>query len=478
MSEIAREVHAQGATVLFGRSYEDNLRPYQPMAEAVRHLVEHSALERLLGEVGEYGPLAVRLLPDLAQRLPHLPPATTEDPETERFLLFESVVALLRAAAQHAPVLLVLDDLHWADQPTLLLACHVLRASTSVPLMILTNYRDIEVDRGDPLARVMVDLRRDGLAEQLPLPGLSDIEVAHLIEAFKVDDAPVALTRAVSRDTEGNPFFIGEVLRHFVESDALRRQGGRWLFAPNADTVGVPETVREVLDRRIGRLPPEAMRLLQLASVIGREFDLDVLARVSGLTAEDALEQLEQALAAHVLTEDPSQFGHYSFTHALIRQALYGDISATRRAMQHLRVAEALEELSGDDDRHLITIAHHYLVGAPAGDSEKAVSYALRAGGAAMAALAYEEAADLFEQGLAVVVHAYQHGDLLLALSEAKRASGDAAAARQLACDAIDLARERPDPLTRPQSQPGRPPRSDGCSVPRLKVQRPERRVR
>ena len=143
----------------------------------------------------------------------------------------------------------------------------------------------------------------------------------------------------MSRDTEGNPFFIGEVLRHFIESEALQRQGGRWLFAPHADAVGVPETVRDLLDRRIGRLAPDVMRLLQLASVIGRDFDLELLARVSDQPNEDVLDQLEQALAAQVLTEDPAVFGRYSFTHPLIRQALYGDLSFTRRAMQHRRVA-------------------------------------------------------------------------------------------------------------------------------------------
>ena len=342
-------------------------------------------------------------------------------------------------------MLLVLDDLHWVDQPTLLLLCHLLRASPSAPLMVLGTYRDIEVDRTDALARTIADLRRDGQAEQRPLDGLSDAEVAGLIAAFKVDDAPAALTRSVSHDTEGNPFFIGEVLRHFVENDALRREGGRWLFAPHADTVDVPETVRGVLDRRISRLPPDAMRLLRLAAVIGRDFDLDLLARVADVPDEDALDQLEQALAARVVTEDPGQFGRYSFTHALIRQALYSDISATRRAMQHRQVARALEELAGDDDQHLMAIAHHFLVGAPAGDVDKAVLYARRAGHAAMQALAYEEAVVLFEQGLAVVVDADERGELLLGLSEARNACGEVAKAREITCEVLELARTRGD---------------------------------
>lgn len=441
VSEVARQVHDQGATVLFGRSFEENLRPYQSMAEAIRHLVEQSGLDHLISEVGEFGPLANRLLPELAGLLPqHAPPAKL-DPETERFLLFESVVAILRTAARQTPVLLVLDDLHWADQPTLLLLCHLLRALTSVPLMVLATYRDVEVERADPLAHVLVDLRREGLAEQVPLAGLSDTEVARLIEAFNVDDAPPALTTSVSRDTEGNPFFIGEVLRHFIENDALLRQGGRWQFAADVDVLGVPETVRDLLDRRMGRLPADVMRVLRTASVIGRDFDLDVLAEASGSTTEDTLDQLEQALAARVLAEDPEHFGRYSFAHALIRQALYSDISVTRRAMQHRRVARAMQTLAGDDDRLLMPIARHSLAGAPAGDADTAITYALRAGAAAMEALAYEEAADLFQHGLTVVVRPDQRGDLLLALSEAKQASGDAPSARDIACEAVDLGR-------------------------------------
>ena len=153
--------------------------------------------------------------------------------------------------------------------------------------------------------------------------------------------------------------------------------------------------------------------------------------RVGEVSPEDALDQLDQALAARVLTEDPAQFGRYSFAHALIRQALYSDLSVTRRALQHRRVATALEDLAGHDDQRLIAIAHHYLAGAPAGDAEKAVSYARRAGRAAMEALAYEEASDLFEQGLAATTDVDQRGKLLLGLSEAKQASGDAASARR-----------------------------------------------
>ena len=214
VSEIARELHQQGAIVLFGRSYEENLRPYQAMAEAIRPIVQHGALDRLGGLTGEFGPLASRLLPELAQRLP---PSVSGDPEGERFLLFESVVALLAAVSRQAPALLVLDDLHWADQPTLLLLCHVLRASASGPLMVLATYRDNEVDRGDPLARAMVDLHRDGLAHQLPLRGLSDREVASLIAAFSIDDAPATLTR-------GEPRHRRQPVLHRRGASPLRRE--------------------------------------------------------------------------------------------------------------------------------------------------------------------------------------------------------------------------------------------------------------
>ena len=443
--ELARDLHGQGATVLFGRSYQESFRPYQAMAEAMRRLVDHIGVERLLAGRGEYEPLITRLLPELATGRPPAGPVARQDPETERFLLFESVVALLRDASAQAPILLVLDDLQWADHPTLLLLTHVLRASTDVPVLVLATYRDVEVSRHDPLAKVLVELRREGLAHNVAVAGLDEPEVAELIEAFDVPGAPSALLKAVSRETEGNPFFIGEVLRHLLESGSLRQEGGRWLYAPGADDGGVPETVREVLDRRIERLSPSATRILQLAAVIGREFELDLLAQVCGLSTDGVLDDIEEALAAEVVTEDRTQYGRYAFSHALIRQVLYGDISATRRALHHRRVASALENASRDDDVNLNVIAHHFLLGAPAGDVDKAVSYARRAGCAAMDALAYEEAAELFQRGLAFATEPGQRAELLLGSSEALQASGDPTEARSVAASAIELSKELGD---------------------------------
>jgi tetratricopeptide (TPR) repeat protein len=462
VSEGAREIQAEGATVLFGRTYEENLIPLQPLVQAIRHLVAYSTDAFLAAHVHRYGPHLGRLVPELAARLGDLPEATEADPETERYQLFEAVTGLVSAAAREAPVLLVLDDLHWADRSTLAVVAHLLRAADPAPVLVLGTYRDTEVDGDHPLARVLSELGREHRAERLLLAGLDGDDVAQLLAALSVRDAPATLVEIVHRDTGGNPLFISEVVHSLLETGGLREDQGEWTLAGEGELSVVPESVRAVLDRRLARLSPETSSLLVVAAVIGREFSLGLLAVVRSTDRETVLERLEEALAAKVIVELASGFGRYAFSHALVRQAVLGDLSATRRAMLHRQVALALQPMvdetdatSGTGDSEDIgtsellgALAHNFLAAASLGAPEvdHAVRYTRQAAEAAMDLAAYDEAARLLEPLRGLHLKARVRGPVLVELGEAYRSSGRGDEARETFVAAMASARAVGDP--------------------------------
>jgi class 3 adenylate cyclase len=432
-SEVARTVHDEGAVVLAGRCDEDLGVPYQPFVEALRHHVGAvdgpPALGALAGEL-------VRLVPEIAELITGLPPPLRSDPETERYRLFEAVAGWLRAASgpEAAPVLLVLDDLHWAAKPTLLLLRHIVRspAAEGARLLVLGTYRDTELGRTHPLAELLADLRRDTGAERLALAGLDESGVAAFIEAaagHAFDEDDLALSRAIHDETEGNPFFVGEVLRHLAESGALRQHDGRWVRSRAVAELGIPEGVREVVGRRLSRLSETANRALAAAAVIGPEFDLTVLRATADLDEDTLLAALEDAVAARLVAEVAGPGVHYRFAHAIVRATLYEEVSAARRAVLHGRVAAALEATHGQDlDDHLPALAHHF--SRAGGDLAPAVTYATRAGDRALVLLAHDEAARYYRQALDLldVTPDAEDGrrcDLLIALGEAQRRAAE-----------------------------------------------------
>ena len=283
-TETALVARHQGALVIGGRCDEELALPYQPFAEALRF---QSELEDV--PTAWLGPLAgelQRLVPDLGERVPGLALPMRDDAESERARLFESVTLWLRTTAASVPVLLVLDDLHWADRPTLLLLRHLVHETPQDSLFIVGTYRSTDLDRAHPLATMLADLRRDGSVTRLALDGLTADGVAELLErsaGHDLDDAGVALANAVFAETGGNPFFVGEIVRHLVESRALVLRDGRWTSDLSLEEVGLPEGVREVVGRRISRLDEDTQKLLSVAAVIGAEFPLPVLAAVAGV---------------------------------------------------------------------------------------------------------------------------------------------------------------------------------------------------
>jgi class 3 adenylate cyclase/tetratricopeptide (TPR) repeat protein len=434
-THLALEAHGEGTTVLYGRCDEDLGVPYQPWVQALGHLVDELPQPVLDEHVERFGGDLARLVPALRDRVGDLPPTRESDPETERYLLYAAVAGLLEGAAELQPLLLLLDDLHWADSPTLSLLRHVMTAGPSIPVLLVGTYRDSDLSREHSLTALLADLHREQGVERVKLTGLDSGDVLALMEAsagHELDRDGRALAEQITRETAGNPFFAGEVLRHLTESGAIvQEQGGRWRLVGNMAALGLPQSVREVIGRRVERLGPDARTALSAAAVIGRDFDLDLLSEVVELSEDRLLDLLEQGVAASLLTESPERAGRFTFSHALVEHTLYEDLGRARRARLHKRVAVALEEQCGDEpDERLGELAAHWAAAVVSSDNAKALHYARRAAERALAQLAPAEAARWYRQALELHDQApggdrTERCDLLTGLGEAQRQTGD-----------------------------------------------------
>ncbi|MBA3328051.1 MAG: AAA family ATPase, partial [Solirubrobacterales bacterium] len=425
-AELARAAHGDGARVLYGRCDERSLIPYQPFVEALDHHVAHAPLDELRSQTAHGGEKLARLVPALGERLPGLPDTAPGDPQIDRYLAFESVARLLSGLSRRSALLLVIDDLHLADRPTLLLLRHLLRSSKRSSLLVLGTYRESAVGASHQLSETTVELHREGLLERIRLDGLEERELAGLIAAWGGADAPPGLTRAIHDQTEGNLFFVGEFLRHLTDTGALSREHGRLTLTRPLDVVGVPESVKEAIGWHLSRLDDHVLDMLRLASVLGRRFSLDVLAALADSEGGELERAIETAAAEGVVEEEPGAIGQYAFAHALIRDTLYSAIGSPRRARLHRRVGEIIEQLpTADPGTRLAELAYHFSRAAPIGAAEQAVAHCRRAGDHAMTLFAYEEAAQHYRRALQAL-ELVEIGDederreLLLGLGEAQ----------------------------------------------------------
>jgi class 3 adenylate cyclase len=404
VAEAAQAAFDAGAIVLLGHCEEDLALPYQLFAEALGHFVTHAAEQQLIAHVAAHGSELARLVPELASRIRELPPTKATNSDTERFLLFAAVVGLLATTSEEHLVVLVLDDLQWADKGSLLLLRHLAGSDVAMRLLILGTYRDSERSSADALVETLAALHRLRGVSHIELAGLDDRGVVTLLEAAagqSLDAAGVDLARAVYRETDGNPFFVTELLRHLSETGAIYQDaGGRWMAEGSSEQMALPASVRTVIAARVGRLDREAGRVLSAASVIGRDFDLELLAQATDTSEDDLLDILDAASAAALVRELAHAPGRYSFVHALIQHTLYDDLGPTRRARTHRLVAEALEELGGDHPGGRIgELARHWLAAQPP-DLARAIVYSRQAGDAALAALAPADALQYYVQAL------------------------------------------------------------------------------
>jgi class 3 adenylate cyclase len=451
VTEVVRIAHDRGAIVLWGRCDEDLGAPYAPYAEALRQYVAACPADRVRAELGPLGGELVRIVPELSARVPGLAEPMRADADTERFRLFDGVADLLSEISASQPVVLVLDDVHWADKPSLVLLRHLLRSSTPMRLFVLATYRDTDLDRSHPLAEVLADLRRQPGVERLDLQGLDEGEITSLMSktaGHELDAPGLDLAHMLHTETEGNPFFVGEVLRHLAESGAIVQHDGRW--TAGLQGVGIPEGIREVIGRRLSRLSEDVNRALAVAAVIGPTFDLTTIEGAGGPTGDALFDALDEATQHSLIREVPGAPGRYAFAHALMRSALYEELTTNRKVRMHWKVGEVLEKrFASNLDGHLDELAYHFGEGALAGDPNKAVEYARRAGERAMNDLAFESAADHFEHALGSLellddAVAATRCDLMLARADALQLAGDERR-RMAVFDAAHVARQNND---------------------------------
>ena len=448
VAEVARQAHADGAVVLFGRCDDEMGVPYQPFAEAIASFAASMPDAGALADV--LGPAAAdlaRLVPSLTSRLQLAEPLRA-DPETERYRLFEGVASFLSTLSAQAPVVLFVDDLLWAARPTLLLLRHLARHRASEPLLVVATYRDTDLGRGHPLSEALADLRREPDVVRVVLRGLAEAEVVELVSqaaGHDLDEGGTRLAQEVHSETEGNPFFIGQVLRHLVETGAVQDVDGRWVVSPHR-SVGIPEGVREVIGKRLSQLATATNEVLSVAAVIGREFDRALLVEVSGAGEDEVLDALEEAEASRLIVPLSGRDDRRTFAHALVRSTLYEEIPTTRRLRIHRRIAEALATRSARGVPCLDQLAHHSCEAAALGDVAGALRWARAAAEESFERLAYEEAASWYQRAIDVLDPddpsiVPERAALRIAMGRAQRASGAFEASRATALAAAEDAR-------------------------------------
>jgi len=443
--ELATYAGLRGALVLWGRCYEGGgAPPYWPWVQAIRSYVRDIDPDELRRQMGSSASVVAEIVTDVKDRLPELqPPPQMDDPDSARFRLFDSITSFLKTASQSQPLVIVLDDLHWSDQPSLMFLEFMARELNQSRVLLLCTYRDMELNRRHQLTVTLRDLARDRLYERVLLRGLTEADIARFIEIAAGFTAPVELSRTVQRHTEGNPLFVTEVIRDLVQSGELtpEKVAGR-----SSWSVRIPEGVREVIGRRLDRLSDRANEIFTNAAVIGRQFTHDALRELAEDTTEgQLLDVLDEALDAKLIEELRGEIGNYQFTHALIQETLTSELSSARTVRLHARIAETLERLYGDEsDNHAAELVPHFVEAELILGEERSIHYSVLAGQQALAMTAPQQALGHFEHavaiagdgemdarkaratlGLARALHQFSVGDQVLSVLEILKSAFD-----------------------------------------------------
>jgi DNA-binding SARP family transcriptional activator len=441
--ELVAHAGARGARVLVGRCWEAGGAPaYWPWVQSLRAYVRDSDSAALRSQLGAGAADLAPLLPELRERFPGLPEPPALESEAARFRLFDATAGFLRNASESRPIVLVLDDLHAADSPSLLLLRFLARQLRSSRMLLLGLYREVDPTPGQALTEMLAEVTREPATRRISLGGLSKGEVAEYVGLTASAIASPEVVAALSEETEGNPLFVGEFVR-LVSVEGVR-----------SDSLVIPQSVRDVIARRLTHLSEECNRVLVLASVLGREFALAAVGRLTGVPEDELLDMFDEAMAARVVSDIPGTPERLRFTHMLVRDTLYESLTAARRVRLHRQAVEVLETLYRDEPGpYLAELAHHGMAGC---DFERGLRYARRAGDHAVTLLAYEEAARLYEIALEALertepVDGLSRCGLQLVLGEAQARGGLADRARETFLVAADLARRLnlPDELAR-----------------------------
>jgi class 3 adenylate cyclase len=431
VDEIAVEARTRDLFVVRGHCSDmDGAPPYLPFVEAIEYGLAVASRDVFRAAMGDAGPEIARFVPKVRLAYPDLPPQLALPTDQARHYMFESVCDFFERAATIRPMLIALEDLHWADVSTTQLLESVARRAGRTALLVIGTYRDVDLNREDAFARGIEHLSQLPSVSRITLKRLSAAEVAKILRALSGQDPPDQLVRLIYTETEGVPFFVEEVYRHLAEEHRLTDATGKWLPQVALGEIEVPETIRLVLGRRIDRIGETAQRILTTAACIGRTFTFEFLTSVAGETEEDLLDALEQAERARLLVAEEGRRPRYLFAHEQIRQTLLSRLSFARRQRLHQRVADAIERLhAGNLDEHVSDLAYHL---AQAGARDRAAKYLQQAGMSAAAHLAtpealvyFAKAAELAGAGPTRRAALRARGELLMGLFRGREAAVD-----------------------------------------------------
>lgn len=415
VDELTTLVQVQGGQALYSQCYAEGGAPYAPFTQVLRGLFGDRPEE--IGRLGLPDLVLDELFslaPDLRICCPDLSPNPPLDPQAERQRLFEGVLALCTALAERAPLLLVVEDVHWADGGTLSLLRQLSRRLRSLRLLIMLTYREIELDQAHGLNELLLELSRERVSTRIKLGRLDRDQTGQMLAVMFGDEITDEFLTLIYRETEGNPFFIEEVCKALIEDGRIYRENGVWQRA-NVEEIQIPQSVRLAIQSRLTRLPPFVQDLLLLASIFGREFDFSSLREACDLDEEALVDALETAERAQLISEAKraGQGESFIFVHALIPTTLRESVSGLRRHRLHRRVAAAIERVHPDD---LEALAYHY---GEAGDEKRARTYVLRAAERARRLYANEEAIRFYSEALELLPRNHpDRFDLLAARSE------------------------------------------------------------
>jgi class 3 adenylate cyclase/tetratricopeptide (TPR) repeat protein len=404
--ELAERARGQGFLCLTGRCADmEGSEPYTPLIQQIEHAARSVTPTVLREALGENAPELARLMPELRRRYDDIPEPVELPPDQERRYLLHGVGEFVERTARAQPLLLAFEDLHWADDSTLLLLRHLSLRIDEMPVVVIGTYRHTDLDSSRPFAGVLPTLLRDRRVDEFLLSRLDEAGVTAIIEARAGKRPPPELVALIYSETEGNPFFVEELFRHLVEMEKLFDAEGEFLAGIEIADTEVPRGVSLILGHRIDQVSETCHRALTAAAILGRSFRFDLVTLLRNEDEDELLDAMEEAEKASLL-EDTSEGreARYGFVHEQIRQTLLSTLSVPRRQRLHLRAADALEKLYGSDaPEHAVEIAHHLNLAGAAADPERTAHYLELAGRRTMAALGFEEALRHFEAARAIL---------------------------------------------------------------------------
>ena len=400
--ELARQAKESGAQVLWGWCYEgEGAPPYWPWVDCLRTYIQATGPDLLKTQLGNGAATIGEMVPEVLEILDGIQPAPTMEPDQARFRLFDAITRFLKTASEDSPILLVIDDLQWADQPSLVLLEFLAQQLEGSRILVVGTYRDTEATPESPLGESLARLARLASFQRQTITGLLPEDVGSFVQVETGITPPDQLLSAIHSHTEGNPFFLGEVVRYLAEQgrldDASEDSSG-------PGNLGVPQSIRDVIGQRLMRLSEACNLALTTASVIGREFEFNLLAELTESTdAEGLLDLMDEAISARMIEDLSGSTVRYQFRHSLMQQTLNENISAGRKVRLHARIGEALEKAYGaDPGDHTAALAHHFTQAISLLGNGPMLRYTLMAGERALASYAWEEATQHFLRGLGV----------------------------------------------------------------------------